>query len=266
MPGDIAVCIKQVPHPDCLAKLSLDAARGTVNREGVPAVINPVDRNAVEASLRLREKLRNRVIALTMGPPAARKALEDALAMGADYAVHLCDRAFAGADTLATARALAGGIRSTGGIALIICGNTTIDSGTGQVAAQLAEMLDFPCVTDIEEIMPEDGASLLVKRAWEQGDIRVRVRLPAVLAVNAKINQPRLPNVLDIMAARQKEIKEWCAADAKVEAGCVGLAGSPTQFWQAGEFHARRQGEILRGSPDEMVAAAVDKLKKLELI
>lgn len=266
MTGDIVVCIKQVPHPDYLGKLSLEPGRGTVQREGVPAVINPLDRNAVEEALRLREKLGGRVVALTMGPPQARKALEDALAMGADSAIHLCDRSFAGADSLATAQALACGIRQVEQIALIFCGNATVDSGTGQVAAQLAELLDLPCITDVEEITLEESQSLLVKRAWEHGYIRARVRLPAVLAVTEKINQPRLPNVLDIMAALGKEVKEWCAADTSAETSCVGLAGSPTQFWQMSEFHARRQGEILRGASEEVVAAAVDVLVKRELL
>ncbi|MDD4858666.1 MAG: electron transfer flavoprotein subunit beta/FixA family protein [Dehalococcoidales bacterium] len=266
MPGDIVVCIKQVPHPDYLAKLSLDTGRGTVNREGVPAVINPADRNAIEAALRLKEVLGGSVFALTMGPPAARQALEDALAMGADRAIHLCDRAFAGADTLATAQALAWAIRKLDAISLILCGGATIDSGTGQVAVQLAELLNLPCVTDVVEITAESAQSLVMKREWEQGFLRVRANLPAVVAVDGKVNQPRLPNVLDIMAARQKEIREWCAADTGVAPACVGLAGSPTQFWQVSEFHARRHGEILQNPPDEAVAAAVDKLVKQGLL
>ncbi len=266
MPGDIVVCIKQVPHPDYLGKLSLDLARGTVNREGVPAIINPLDRNAVEEALRLRDKYGGRVIVLTMGPPQARKALEDALAMGADAAFHLCDRAFAGADSLATAQTLAYAIRKLGQISLILCGNATIDSGTGQVAVQLAELLDLPGITDVAEAVYEESQSLLVRRVWEHGYIKVRVKLPAVLAVTGKINQPRLPNVPGTMAARQKEIKTWTAADIGADTACVGLGGSPTQFWQVSEFHARRQGEILQGAPEETVTAAVDKLVKLELL
>jgi len=266
MPGDIVVCIKQVPHPDYLGEVSFDRSRGTMDRENVPAIINPADRNALEEALRLKEKLSARIVAVTMGPPQARKALEDALAMGADAAIHLCDRAFAGADTLATARALAGGIDRLENVSLVLCGNATIDSGTGQVAVQLAEILGFPCVTYAREITCEDEKKLLVKRAWERGHIKIRVKPPAVIAVTSDINQPRLPNVLGIMAARGKEITEWCAADIAADASNVGLAGSPTCFWQLSEFHAGRQGEILQGTAEETATTAVDRLVKLELL
>ena len=266
MPGDIVVCVKQVPHPDYLGKVSLDTSRGTVDREGVPAIINPVDRNALEEALRIRDELSGRVVVLTMGPPQARKALEDALAMGADSAIHLCDKAFAGADTLATAQALAYGIDKLQDVSLVLCGNATIDSGTRQVAVQLAELLDIPCVVDVEEITPEDEHSLLTRRVWERGYIRIRVKMPAVIAVTGDINQPRLPNVLGIMAAAGKEIKEWCAADVEADISRVGLAGSPTCFWQMSEFHAGRQGKILQGPAEDVVDAALDRLKKMEIL
>jgi len=266
MPYDIVVCVKQVPHPDYLDKISIDPTRGAINREGVPAVINPGDRNALEEALRIRERFSGRVVVLTMGPPQARKALEEALAMDADAAIHLCDQAFAGADTLATAQALAYGIRKLEHFDLVLCGNTTIDSGTGQVAVQLAEFLDLPCITDAEELTFENEQSLLVKRIWERGHIKVRIKLPAVIAVTDKVNQPRLPTVPGIMAATQKEIKNWKAADTSGDVSRVGLSGSPTQVFQIGEFHAKRQGEILQGSPEEVVTLAIDRLVKLEIL
>ena len=266
MPCNIVVCVKQVPHPDYLGKISVDPARGTIDREGVPAIINPGDRNALEEALRIREKFSGRVVVLTMGPPQARKALEEALAMDADAAIHLCDQAFAGADTLATAQALAYGIRKLEHFDLVLCGDATIDSGTGQVAVQLAELLDLPCITNAEEVTFENEQSLLVKRIWERGYIKARVKLPAVIAVTGKVNQPRLPNVLGIMAATQKEIKKWDAADTSADVSRVGLSGSPTQVSQMSEFHAKRQGEILQGSPEEAVTLAIDKLVKLEML
>lgn len=266
MPGDIVVCVKQVIHPDYLSKISLDQVRGTVSRDEVPAIINPCDRNAIEEALRIREKFSGRVIALTMGPPRARKVLEEALAMDADAAIHLCDPAFAGADTLATAQALAYGIARLKHSGLILCGDTTIDSGTGQVAMQLAELLGLPCVTNVEELTFENEQSLLVKRVWEKGYIKVRLKLPAVIAVNDKINQPRLATIAGIMAATQKEIKTWNAVDIGADVSRVGLAGSPTCFCGMSEFHAKRQGEIFQGSPEETVNKAVDRLLKLEVL
>ena len=266
MPCDIVVCVKQVPHPDYLGKISFDQAKGTINREGVPAVINPSDRNALEEALRIRERFSGKVVVLTMGPPQARKALEEALAMDADAAVHLCDQAFAGADTLATAQALAYGIRKLERFDLVLCGDATIDSGTGQVAVQLAELLNLPCVINVEELTFENERSLLVKRMWERGYIRARIKLPAVIAVTEKINQPRLPTIFGIMAATQKEIKDWNAADISADVSLVGLSGSPTRVLQMSEFHARRQGEILQGSPEEVVTLAIDRLLKLEIL
>jgi len=260
MPGDIVVCVKQVPHPDYLGKISLDPTQGTINREGIPAVINPGDRNALEEALRIRERRSGRVVVLTMGPPQAKKALEEALAMGADEAIHLCDRFFAEADTLATAQTLAYGINELGHFDLVLCGDATVDSGTGQVAVQLAEFLDLPVITNVEELTLEDEQSLLLRRAWERGYIKVRVKLPALIAVTDKINQPRLPNILGIMAATQKEIKNWRAADVNANNSRIGSAGSPTQFFAVGEFHAKRQGEIFQGSPAEAVDGAVKRL------
>jgi len=266
MPFDIVVCIKQVPHPDYLSKISLDPTRGTINRERVPAIINPVGRNALEEALRIRERFSGRVTVITMGPPQARKALEEALAMDVDAAIHLCDEAFARADTLATAQTLAYAINKLEHSDLILCGDATIDSGTGQVPIQLAEFLNLPGITDAEELIFENERNLLVKRIWEKGHIKVRTKLPAVIAVTAKINQPRLPNVSGIMAATQKEIKKWGVADIGANLSRVGLDGSPTRLFQVSEFHAERQGEVLQGSPEEMVAMAVDRLIKLEML
>jgi len=266
MPLDIVVCVKQVPHPDYLGKIPLDPTRGTIDREQVPAIINPGDRNALEEALRIRERFSGRVVVLTMGPPQAKKALEEAFATGADAAIHLCDRAFAGADTLATAQALAYGIRKLEHFDLVLCGDATIDSGTGQVAVQLAEFLVLPCITNAEELIFENEQSLLVRRIWERGYAKVRIKLPAVVAVTDKINQPRLPSVLGIMALAQKEIKHWSAADTSADVSRVGLSGSPTQVSEMSEFHAKRQGEILQGSPEEVVTLTIDRLMKLGIL
>lgn len=266
MQANIIICVKQVPHPESLGRVTLNPATGTIQREGVPAVINPNDRNALEEALKICERLTGRTTVLTVGPTAARKVLEEALAMGVDDALHLCDPAFAGADTLATSQALACAISKLAHFDLILCGDTTIDSGTGQVAVQLAEILGLPAVTNVEEITIENERSAIVKRAWERGHIRVRLKLPAVIAVTNKINQPRLPNILNIMAATQKEIKCWNAAEAEADHDCVGSCGSPTRTYRISEFHSRRQGKILKGPPEEVVGLAFDGLVKLGII
>ena len=131
---------------------------------------------------------------------------------------------------------------------------------------QLAEFLDLPCITDAEELTFENEQSLLTKRAWERGYIKARVKLPAVIAVTNKINQPRLPSILGIMAVAQKEIMLWNAADVSADVSRVGLNGSPTQVSEMSEFHAKRQGEILQGPPEEVVTLAIDRLAKLGML
>ncbi len=266
MACDIIVCVKQVPHPDYLGRVALDPGTGRINREGVPSVINPGDRHALEEALRIREKFSGRITVLTMGPPQARQALEEALAMGLDVAIHLRDPAFAGADTLATAQALAYAIGKLEHFDLILCGNTSIDSGTGQVAVQLAGLLNLHGITDVAELVFEDEYHLLAKRLWERGWVKIRAKLPAVIAVNEKINQPRLPTVPGIIAATRKEIKHWTAADISADAGRIGASGSPTRVLAMSQFHARRQGEILKGSSEKVVDLAIDKLVQQEIL
>ncbi len=261
-----AVCIKQVPHPDQLGKLALDPSGRTINRTGVPAVTNPSDRNALEEALKIKDACGGNITVITMGPPQARKALEEALAAGADNAVHLCDRAFAGADTLATAQVLAYGLRRIERYDLILCGNTTVDSGTGQVAVQVAELLGLPCVTDADELLLEEGGSIRVRRKWEHGSLIVRMKLPAVVGVREGANQPRLATVMGIISAAQKEILTWSAGDIGADAACIGLNGSPTQVSGTGVLLSGRQGEKLQGPPEETVSRAVAKMVKLEVL
>ena len=260
---NIIVCIKQVPHPEHFSRITLDPTRQTISREGIPAIINPLDLHALEEALRIREESSGKVTVISMGPPQARCALEEALAIGADNAVLLCDKSFAGADTLATAYSLACGIKKLGRFALILCGNETIDSATGQVGPQLAEFLDIPHVTSVTQIAFEQGNSLIVRQALEGGYMKVRVKLPAVLAVSKEINQPRLPTVWAIMEARNKEMQVLGASDIGAAADMVGLAGSPTQVTGIFERDTKRRREILEGSPSQITKKAVDRLQEL---
>ena len=259
----IIVCIKQVPHPEHFSQITLDPARQTITREGIPAIINPLDRHALEEGLKIREEFSGKVTAMSMGPPEAGRALEEALAMGADDAVLLCDQSFAGADTLATAYSLACGIKRLGRFALILCGNETIDSATGQVAPQLAEFLDIPHVTSVTEVAFEQTDSLIVRQALEGGYMKVRVKLPVVLAVAKEINQPRLPTVWAIMEASSKEMQIWGSSDIGASQDMIGLAGSPTQVTGIFERDTTRRREILEGSPSQMAKKAVDRLHEL---
>ncbi len=269
MPIHIIVCIKQVPDPEFFDKIMLDPSTGTIRRIGVPVITNPLDRHALEEALRIREKLGGSVTAVTMGPPQARKSLDDALAMGADRGVLLCDQAFAGADTLATSCVLSAGIRRLGPFDLILCGNETADGATAQVPAQLAEMLDIPHVTCTRKIDVTDDGRALVERAVENGYLRVEVVLPAVIAVLKNINTYRLPTVMGIMETAGKEVLELgCHAceSVGVNLGDIGPRGSPTRFAGISEAAPLRKVEMITGEPNDIAAKLIRKLRHMDAL
>ncbi len=247
---DIIVCIRRI----------------TQEPQPGQSILNPLDRNALEEALRLKEKLSGKVTALTMDAPPGRRALEEAIAMGADETMFLCDNAFAKADSLATAYALSYGIRSLGHFDLILCGNESLAGATGQVGPQLAEILGIPHVTSVRKIDILKGNRSLVERALEHGYMRVEVELPAVLSVVKEINSPRLPTVWGIMAAAEKEIKICTANEIGAEPQNIGVKGSPSCALREFKKSFDRRKEILSGPPEEVVRKAVDRLVELGAI
>jgi len=263
---EILVCIKQVPHPDHFSEIQVDVGKGRVIGEGIPVIMNPLDRHALEEALRNRERFSGRITVIRMGRPRLQKAVEEALAMGADRAVLLYDTAFAGPDTLATAFTLFYAIQRLGKFDLVYCGNETVDSGAGQVGPQLAELLDIPQVSSVQEISFVDEKSLEVRRAWEHGHMKVRLKLPALLSVTRDINTPRLPTVQGIMEVPQKEVIIWNAKDIQAPLENVGLKGSSIYAAGVHEFRAGRCREIMQGSTGEKARSAVARLKELGAI
>jgi len=266
MSFDIIVCIKQVPHPEHFDKITLDPRTGSIRRQGIPTVLNPLDKHALEEALRIREKYSGKVTAITMGPPQAREVLEEAYAMGVDEGVVLCDMTLAGADSYATAYTLAQGVKRIGKFDLILCGNESIDGATGQVGPQLAELLGIPHVTYVSEITWSGPKEALVKREIEYGHLKVKVKMPAVMTVMKSINNYRLPTVMDIMGAAGKEIQDWCCEDIEGEKTCVGLLGSPTRVVGMAQLESRRKRELLKRSEEEMVQTAVKRLREYGVI
>ncbi|MDD5289132.1 MAG: electron transfer flavoprotein subunit beta/FixA family protein [Dehalococcoidales bacterium] len=263
---DIAVCLKQVPHPDYLSKVVLDPVTKRLHREGIPLVINPVDRNAIEAGIRLKERFSGKVTAVTMGPPEAQEALEEALAMGADTAILLCDRGFAGADTYATAYTLAMALTKSGKYDLILCGNETIDSGTSQVGPQIAEFLDIPHVTNVKALDFNTEGLLLAERSLEDGYMKVQARLPVLVTVNKEINKPRIPSVIGIMQVAGKTLKKYGLAELGLSVEQVGLSGSPTQTIEITETGQKHGGSVLQGEPAQVVKTVVSRLRELQAL
>jgi electron transfer flavoprotein beta subunit len=257
---DIVVCIKQVPDT---TEVKIDPKTNTLVRQGVPSIVNPFDKNAIEAGLRLKEKYGGRVTVVSMGPPQANDALKECLAMGADDAVLVSDRAFGGADTLATSYTLAATIRALGHFDVILCGKQAIDGDTAQVGPEMAEHLGITQLTYVAKIDIQ-GDTVQVYREHEEGYEVVEARLPVLLSVVKSINVPRYPTVKGIMKAVHKDkIRVLSAKDLEVDMDRLGLKGSATQVRQIFTPPQRGQGILIRQdsarkSVDELMAKLSD--------
>lgn len=259
---EIVVCIKQVPDT---TEVKIDPVTNTLIRQGVPSIVNPFDKHAVEAALVLREQHGGRVTVISMGPPQAKDALKECIAMGADAAILLSDRSFGGADTLATSYTLAAGIRKLGKVDLILCGKQAIDGDTAQVGPELAEHLGIPQVTYVNKLTVT-GNVARVEREQEDSYEVLEVALPVLLTVVKGINEPRYPTVKGTMRANRTEIPVWTADDLDVDRNAIGLKGSPTQVRKIFTPQRRTQGEIIQGDAKETAAILVEKLREWKIV
>jgi len=253
----IVVSIKQVPDTN---EVKLDQTTGTLIREGVPSIINPDDKAGLEAALRLKDQIGAHVTVLTMGPPQADLALREALAMGADEAILVTDRAFGGADTWATSSTLASAISKLD-YDLIITGRQAIDGDTAQVGPQIAEHLGLPNVSYAEEI-EVDGDTLKIKRQYEDRYHIIRVKTPCLVTALAEMNEPRYMTPGGIFDAFQKEVTEWHRADLDVEDGNIGLKGSPTRVKKSFTKAVKGQGTVVTMESEEAANWLTDRLRE----
>lgn len=259
---EIIVCIKQVPDT---AEVKIDHETNTLIREGVPSIISPFDENAIEAALELKEKLGGKVTVITMGPPQAEEALRKALAMGADQAILLSDRAFAGADTWATSYTLAKAIKKIGSFDLILSGKQAIDGDTAQVGPGISEKLNIPLIAYVRKI-EIDGKKIKVERVMEDGFEVLEGELPVLVTVVKEINSPRHPSLKGVLRAKKATIPVWKAENMAVDPACIGLKGSPTQVVKIFTPPVRDKGEFISGGPEKMAGALIEKLKIQKII
>lgn len=255
----IIVCIKQVPDT---TDVKINPETNTLMREGVASIVNPFDMYAIEESLRIKERIGgdSTVTALTMGPPQAEAVLREAISMGVDKGVLLCDRAFAGADTWATSYTLAQAIKNIGGADIVLFGKQASDGDTAQVGPGVATHLDLPQITYVRKILELDGASITAQRMLEEGNETIRAALPCVITVVKELNEPRLPSLKGKMAAKKAQLTTWTASDIGCDPQKCGLNGSPTKVMRIFTPSARSDGEILTGEPEETAAKLIDKL------
>jgi len=259
----IIVCVKQVPDT---TDVKLDPKTGTLIRDGVPSIINPDDKNAIEAALAIKDAQPDTTVTLLcMGPPQADVAMREGLAMGADEAILVSGREFAGSDTWATSYILAQAIRKFGDFDLLLCGRQAIDGDTAQVGPQIAEKLGIPQITYAQNI-EINGNEVTVQRALEDGYQVISTQMPCMISAIKELNEPRLPKIAGIYTAYAKEVKIWGFADLDCDIEKIGLKGSPTNVHRTFSPEPRGEGEMLEGNGRETMAVLVGKLKEKHIL
>lgn len=263
----ICCCIKQVP---ATTEVKINPETNTLIREGVDTQINPFDLYALEEAVRTKERMieagdPSTVTVLSMGPPQAEDALREAISLGADDAILLTDRAFAGSDTWCTSYILATALRKLDPD-LVFCGMQAIDGDTGQVGPGIAVHLDIAQAAYVAKIESLDSKKMIVKRLLEEGYETVELKLPALLTVVKEINEPRTPSLRGKMAAKKAEITRWGIADLGCPEEKCGLLGSPTQVIRVMTPPCREGGEKYEGEASELVDKLFDTLKCLEVV
>lgn len=259
----IIVCIKQVPDT---TEVKLDPKTGRLIRDGVPSIINPDDRNALEEALRIKDSTPNTTVTVvSMGPPQADVAMREALAMGADEAILISGREFGGSDTWATSYIIATAIKKIPDFDIIFCGRQAIDGDTAQVGPQIAEQLDIPQITYVQALKVE-GDKVIAQRQLEDGYSVVEAKMPVLLTAIKELNAPRYMTPAGIFDAYKKEVKIWGFDDVPVDPEKIGLKGSPTNVNRTFSPEAKGQGVMLEGADKATVKKLIDCLDEKHLL
>ena len=265
---NILVCIKQVPDT---TEIKIDPVTNTLIRAGVPSIVNPFDAYALEIAARIKDVTpETKIILLSMGPKQAEAALKECLAVGGDKAYLVSDRAFGGADTLATSYTLKTAIDKIetleGKFDIIFCGKQAIDGDTAQVGPQISEHLDIPVISYAEDIKI-DGDSVVVQRQYEDRYHTIKVKMPCLITALSELNQPRYMTPGGIFDAyREKEVKVITRADLTVDDTSIGLKGSPTRVWQTFTKSLKAAGTLVQLDAEDSAEYMLDRLKEKFII
>lgn len=256
---NIIVLIKQVPDT---SEIKIDPETNRLMRAGVPSIINPVDKNAIEAAVQYKEEYGGKVVVLSMGPSQAKKALKESLALGADEAYLVTDRLFGGSDTYATSYILSEAIKKIGDFDIIFAGQQAIDGDTGQTGPSTAQHLGISRLTYVVDVSLEGEDTVIVKREVEEGIEVIASKKPLLCTVTKAINKPRYATIKSILAANQAEIGEITAADlGEIDKNKIGLKGSPTRVKKTFTPDISKNGEIISAdTAEEAAEKLVDKL------
>lgn len=259
----IIVCIKQVPDT---TEVKLDPKTGRLIRDGVPSIINPDDKNALEEALKIKDvNPDTKVVVVSMGPPQADVAMREALAMGADEAYLISGREFGGSDTWATSYIIATAIKKIPDYDIIFCGRQAIDGDTAQVGPQIAEQLNIPQITYVQKL-DIVGDKVICERQLEDGYTVVEAKMPVLLTAIKELNEPRYMTPAGIFDAYKKEVVIWGFEDVPVEPEKIGLKGSPTNVNRTFSPEAKGQGVMLEGADKATVKNLVDCLDAKHLL
>lgn len=260
----IIVCAKQVPNTN---EIKTNPETGTLIRDGVESILNHDDANALEEALKVKDAYPGTTITvITMGPPQAVEMLQECLAMGADDAVLLSDRALGGSDTWATSNAITAGIKKLGDFDFIFAGRQAIDGDTAQVGPQIAEKLGIPQVTYVQDF-EINGKEITVQRALEDGYEVIKVKTPCLLTAIKELNTPRYMYIKGIYHAVKHDVKVWGAADIGVDLSTVGLKASPTNVFKSFTPKPKGAGQKVEGDTDKDLAVnLICSLKEKNII
>ncbi len=223
---NLIVCVKQVPST---TDVRMDPVTHTIVRDARQSVLNPFDSFAVELAVQLKEQHGGTVTTLSMGIPATEALLRDTIARGADNAVLLTDRRFAGADTLATSYTLSLGVGAIGSYNCILCGKMAVDGDTAQIGPELAEQLKIPHATNVQSIDEALNDHLIVTQQIDGGTRQLHISLPCVLTVVRDIVMVRMPSIPGIQRSLAADVRMLDADDIDADPTKIGLSGSPTQ-------------------------------------
>ncbi len=268
---DIIVLVKQVPD---VKKVKFDRERGVIDRKSAPNELNPFDLNALEAAVQIKEELGEdaaKITALSMGPDMAEDSLKEALARGADEAILLSAREFAGSDTWATSLVLSTAIKKLADYDLILAGEKTVDGDTGQVGPQIAEFLDIfhaAYVSEIKKLDNDNHNIQVISELWQSSFLKT-LDFPCLLTVTKEINDPRLPSIKDKVQARKAEITKWdySALSDYIAAEEIGIKGSPTRIKNIEVAPAiEREGEVWRDGYEKANEKICELLQEKQLL
>lgn len=260
---NILVCAKQVPNTN---EVKIDPVKGTLIREGVESILNPDDANALEAALVIKDTHKDvKITVISMGPFQAEEVLRECLAMGADDAILLSDRAFGGADTWATSNTIAAAIKKVKDFDIIIAGRQAIDGDTAQVGPQIAERLDIPQVTYVQNLEINDD-KITVERQLEDGYEVIEVKMPVLLTAVKELNKPRYMNIEGIYNAYEKEITVWKFNDLPLSKEEVGIDSSPTKVLKSFTPDPKGKGIMLKGNSKQLANDLLFNLKSKHII